>query len=147
MSYTFDDTYEVAGTSNWKPQSATNFWMGLVLDGSGLAASGQPSATNLNLVTNLNECNYSNYARKQLTGVSLTGDTTAHWAKWRFDPVTFSNLGSSIATEVVGAFIYQGTSSTGRPRHYFDTSPLFPFSGGGDKVIVSPTLGAVRISG
>lgn len=145
MSYTFDDTFDVAGTSNWKPQSATNFWMGLVLEGSGLAGTGQPSATNLTLVTNLTECNYSNYARQKLTGVSLTLDTTAHASRWKFDPVQFLSLGTS-TTPVVGAFIYQGTSSTGRPRHYFDTSPLFPLYGG-SRVIVPPVTGAVRIRG
>lgn len=140
---------EVLGASNsseLKYATSTNIWMLLFLEGSSLTASGQPSATGLDAITTLNECNYSNYSRQRLTGLSYTYDSTARVGRWKFDPVTYPTLGTS-TTPVVGALIYQGTSSTGKPLHVFDTRPLFPFYGGGDKVIVAPTGGAVRVEG
>lgn len=147
VSYTFDVAYDLLGNALLNYAGSTSIYLGLALDGTALAGSGQPSASDLAAITNLNECNYSGYSRHKISGLALVLDTTAHLDRWTFSPVTFTGLGSSVAAQVVGAFIYTGSSSTGKPLHWFDTSPLFPFSGGGDKVITAPPLGAVRISG
>lgn len=149
MSYTFDLLYDMVARGQIDYASSTGFYMGLVLDGTSLAASGQPSATGRGGITNLQECNFTNYARVNISGVTLTLDTTAHEERWTFSPVTFTALGSA-TTEVVGAFIQytSGSGSTVKILHYFDTKPLFPFTANGnDKVITSPTAGAVRFSG
>ncbi len=146
VSYTFDICYDLLAKAQLALSSGT-LYMGLAMDGTSLAASGQPSASDLSAITNLNECNYAGYSRKLVTGLSLNLDTTAHMDRWTFTPVQFPGLGSSISTPVVGAFLYMGNTSTGKPISWYDTSPLFPFYGGNDKVIGSPPLGAVRISG
>ncbi len=148
MTYTMDIAYSLLGRGQLDLASSTALYMGLYLVGSGLSGSGQPSASDRSQVTSLNECNYANYSLQNITGVSLTLDTTAHTARWKFSPVTYTNLGTSVGTQVGGAWIQlYASTSTGRILAVFDTSPLFPFSGGGDKVIVPPTGGAIRLRG
>lgn len=148
MTWTADYAYYAVGRGQLDLASSTALYMGLYLAGSGLSGAGQPSATDRSQNTNLLECNYSGYALANITGVTLTLDTTAHTARWKFSPVVFTNLGTSVGTQVAGAWIQlYASTSTGHILAAFDTSPLFPFSGGGDKVIVAPLTGAIRVRG
>lgn len=143
-----DYAYDAVARAKIDWASSTSLYMGLFLDGSGLAGSGQPTASDRSQVTNLSECNYANYALQNITGCSITLDTTAHTARWRFNAVTFTNLGTSVGTQVAGAWIQlYASTSTGHILAVFDTRPLFPFSGGGDKVITAPSGGAIRLEG
>ena len=147
MSYTLDITHSIVARGQLDYASSTALYIGLALEGTSLA-TGNYSASDRSQIPNLNECNYGNYTLKNLTGVSVSLDTTAHEARFRFDPVVWTNLGTSVATPVVGAWIQlHASTTTGRVLHYFDTAPLFPFRGGGDRVIVAPQTGAVRFKG
>jgi hypothetical protein len=148
VTWTADFAYYALGRGQLDLASSTSLYMGLYLVGSGLSGSGQPSASDRSQNTNISECNYANYALTNITGVTLTLDTTAHTARWKFSPVTFTNLGTSVGTQVGGAWIQlHASTTTGHILAAFDTSPLFPFSGGGDKVIVPPVTGAIRLRG
>ena len=147
MSYTFDNMLEKQGKGEINLATTTGLWLRLVMEGSGLTGTGQPSATAFSAVTTLSECNLSGYVKKNLTGLVYAVDTTAHQAKLTFSPVTYTALGSATA-QVAGAVVAWGSSTTtGRPLLYFDNSPLFPFSGGRDVVIGALSGGSVKLYG
>lgn len=145
MSYPFDPAIQLVGRGSLDLGSATDLWLGLAMEGTSLAGAGEGTATNLTNISYLNECNYSGYARQQITGNTLTYDTTGHEYKLTMTAIQFTSLASSTSPPVVGAWIHKGTSSTGQPLFWFDTKPLFPFSGGGMRAILSPNSGMVRI--
>ena len=145
MSYPFDGSIQLVGRGSLDLGSATDLWFGLAMEGTSLAGAGEGTATNLTGISYLNECNYGGYARVQVTGNTLTYDTTGHEFKMTFNPIQWASLTSSTSPAVVGAWMYKGTSSTGQPLFWFDTKPLFPFSGGGMRVLLAPNTGAVRI--
>lgn len=148
MSYTFDNAIEKIGKGEINLATTTGLYLGLALVGSSLTGTGQPSATALSAVTSLQECNYANYTMKNLTGLTYAVDTTAHQAKLTFAPLVYTALGSSVATQVAGAWVQWGSSTTtGRPLWWFDNAPLFPFSGGRDVVIASLSGGTVKLYG
>ena len=147
MSYTCISAPEKLGRAEIDLATTTGFYLGLVLEGSALSGTGQPSATAMSAVTNLQECNYANYVKMNLTGLSLTIDSTAIEARFKFTPVVWTALGDS-STPVVGCFIQWGSSTTtGRPLWYFDNSPTFPLHGGRDVAIGSLSGGTVRLYG
>ena len=145
MSYPFDPAIQLVGRGSLDLGSATDIWAGLAMEGTSLAGAGEGTATNLTLISYLNECNYSGYARVQVTANTLTYDTTGHEYKLTFSPIQWANLAVSTSPPVVGSFFYKGTSSTGQPLFWFDTKPLFPFESGGMRALLAPNSGAVRI--
>lgn len=145
MSYTCDNLLEKLGKAEINLATTTGLYLGFAMRGTGFQSTAAQGATALSQVASLNECNFANYAMKNLTGLSWSVDTTAHQGKLTFSPLTYTALGSS-TNQVVCAWIQWGSSTTtGRPLWVFDNAPLFPFSGGRDVVIASLTAGSVKL--
>lgn len=147
MSYTAINLHEKIARGELDLASSTGFYLGLVLEGSDLAGTGRPSATAMSAIGTLAECNYANYAKKNLSGLVYTVDATAIEGRWTFAPAVFTALGDS-SVPVIGAFIQYGSSpTTGRLLAYFDNTPTFPLHGGRDVVIASMGGGTLRVKG
>lgn len=145
MSYPCDNLIEKLGKGEINLATTTGLYLGLAMAGTGFQSTAARGATALNQVASVNECNYANYAMKNLSGLSWSVDTSAHQGRLTFSPLTYTALGSA-TTQVVGAWIQWGSSTTtGRPLFWFDNAPLFPFSGGRDVVIAAQSGGSVKL--
>lgn len=110
---------------------------------------GEPSAAHLSSFSNILECDWSGYARKQVTGRDVAIDTTSvpHVAQITHDPIGWEGL--ITGDDVVGAIWFiEGASEALRiPLLFFDGGPTFPITPSGGSVWLLPdTNGSVSSS-
>lgn len=149
MSYVFHETVRdlLAGDLDLNASANTTLYLVLVSTGSSLLGRGRATATGISTADlgDFDELTVAGYERKKLENLTVALDTTAGIARFTFSPIQYPALGTG--EEVTGALIYQGSTSTGRPRFFLDNAPTFPFTGGRAVVLTSLTAGTVRLSG
>jgi hypothetical protein len=153
MSYLFDNYLLLRETAGLNMETADIRRL-FVMTGSSAAAiqanglEGEPSAANLTSFADLQECTWTNYTRKQITGRDCTVDTTTvpHYLRTTYSQTEYTALG--IGNEVIGEIWYLegATDALRKPLLFFNNSPTFPFAGGRDVLFSAPD-GGVIISG
>lgn len=150
--YKFDNYLYLRETGDLDIE-ADAVWELWVMDGSSAAAinavtgvQGEPSAANLTSFSSLQECNWTNYARKVVPNrvVTKVTSSTPHYVAVTHDPIERTALGTG--TKVVGSIWYvKGASDAlSYPLLYLDPRATYPFSGGRDIFVVSPSGGSYQ---
>lgn len=101
----------------WDDGTATIIGIGL-LKVQGSLADIQTEVDDLNTVNDLivtagcTECNFTNYARKNLTRTNWAEDDTNNWAQAVASLLTWTSAGGATNNTIVGAYFYDKTTDT-----------------------------------
>ena len=157
MSYAFDNLLTRLRKGDQDEETSTMAVL-LVVEGSQLDPKtsgayfglGQPSAATISAIVGLAELSDPNYARKTLAGkaVTINTSTSPHRSEWTFTPVEYTPAIGALASDVIGALIYDegaGSDATRIPLYYLNTGSGFPWGGGSDLYVIPPTGGAIRL--